>query len=61
MSRRRLPSQRCPGEETPDLEHRVPQNRGDASEVWLALVVVAVLILALCCLTTVVVTASRNF
>jgi hypothetical protein len=50
-----------PGEETPDLEQRAAQNRGDASEVWLALVVVAVLVLALCCLTAVGVTAMRDF
>lgn len=49
-----------PGEETPDLEQRVPQNQGDASEVWLALVVVALLVLALCCLTAVLVTATRQ-
>lgn len=49
-----------PGEETPDLEHCARQNRADASEVWLALVLVAVLVLALCCLTAVGVTATRH-
>lgn len=52
---------RVPGEVESKPEHRVPQERGDASEVWLALVVVALLILALCCLTAVLVTVGREF
>lgn len=48
------------GEETPNLEHCVRGKSPDASEVWLALVVVALLILALCALTAVWVTAVRT-
>ena len=46
--------------ETPNPEQPVPQNQGDGSEPWLALVVVALLVLALCSLTAVLVTAART-
>jgi len=58
-----LPRQRrrCPGEETPDLEHRPRGEHPGASEAWLAAAVVALLLLAVCCLTIVGVTALSTF
>jgi len=58
--RRRTTRRRSSGEETPDLERRPADEPGGPSELWLALVVVALLILAICCLTTVWVTAWRG-
>ena len=51
---------RCPGEETREPVHRPVGESDRASEVWLALVVVALFVQALCFLTAVWVTALRG-
>lgn len=57
---RRSNSCRCSGEETRDLEHRPVDEPDRPSEMWLALAVVGLLLLALCFLTAVWVTAWRG-